>query len=183
MIKAITLTNINKEALDSLEKELERITGDLHVPMMADIRRNVQGIDDREVQGVVDQTELQQAVQEAVNRELDARSVRGRRSMREIIEAHVPSPGAAAAPPASSDVAGQVIARLGRVRFDMLEEGEDVLGEGAFGTVVSGKYMGEEVAIKKARGVVRGQEVLNEFRCVLLDTIVGMSFRAGEKPK
>jgi len=58
--------------------------------------------------------------------------------------------------------------RLGRVRFDLLEEDDDdILGVGTFGIVQSGTYMGEEVAIKKAQGPVVGDPaVLREFRWV-----------------
>jgi len=55
---------------------------------------------------------------------------------------------------------------LGRVRLDKLKEGGDILGQGTFGVVKSGTYMGQEVAIKKAMGPVGDPAVLSEFRLV-----------------
>ena len=54
-------------------------------------------------------------------------------------------------------------ARLGRVEYDYLEEG-GVLGEGTFGTVVSGTYRGRDVAVKKARGAVGSTSIMESFR-------------------
>jgi len=67
-----------------------------------------------------------------------------------------------------SDAAGQVMLQLGRVRFNLLREDilGEVLGEGTFGVVTPGEYMGKEVAIKKARGPVLDPAVLSSFRCV-----------------
>ena len=56
-----------------------------------------------------------------------------------------------------------LVARLGRVEYDYLEEGE-VLGEGTFGTVVSGTYRGRDVAVKKARGAVGSTSIMEAFR-------------------
>lgn len=53
--------------------------------------------------------------------------------------------------------------RLGRVRFEDLEEGE-VLGEGTFGTVLSGMYRGRDVAVKKARGAIGSASIMEAFR-------------------
>lgn len=131
--------------------------------MLTDIRRAIHQVQEREVAGGFDQDALQQAVQAAIDRALNARSARGRGSVREVIRAKVASPDAKA-PASGSDVAGPVVLRLGRVRFDKLKEGEDILGEGAFGTVQTGEYMGEEVAIKKARGIVGDQALLRDFR-------------------
>lgn len=55
--------------------------------------------------------------------------------------------------------------RLGRVRFADLEEG-DPLGEGTFGTVMSGTYRGRDVAIKKARGALGSAPIMEAFRSV-----------------
>lgn len=52
---------------------------------------------------------------------------------------------------------------LGRVDFNDLEEGE-VLGEGTFGTVMSGTYRGRDVAIKKARGAIGSTSIMEAFR-------------------
>lgn len=54
---------------------------------------------------------------------------------------------------------------LGRVRFEELKEDEDIIGEGTFGTVVSGTYGEKEVAIKKARDFRGSKEVIDAFRC------------------
>ena len=54
---------------------------------------------------------------------------------------------------------------LGRVRFEELKEDEDIIGEGTFGTVVSGTYGEKEVAIKKARDFRGSKEVIEAFRC------------------
>ena len=51
------------------------------------------------------------------------------------------------------------------MKFDDLEEGE-VLGEGTFGTVVSGTYRGRDVAIKKARGAIGSTSIMEAFRWV-----------------
>ena len=172
-MRAIALANVNKAALVRVEEQLQRITDDLQVPMLTDIRGAIQQVQEQVAAGAVDQEGLQEAVQAAIGRELDARSGRGRGgSVREVIEANVSSPDAAA-PASGCDVAGRVQARLGRVRFDMLVESEEILGEGAFGIVLAGEYMGQEVAIKKAQSIVGDQEVLNEFRLVFSDQNVG----------
>lgn len=72
---------------------------------------------------------LQKAGQAVIDEMLDIRRP-GRGPVREIIEAKA---------------SGQ----LGRVRFDRLEEGEEILWEGDFGPIKSGTYMGQEVAIMK----------------------------------
>ncbi len=75
---------------------------------------------------------------------------------------------------------------LGRVRLDKLKEGGDVLGQGTFGIVKSGTYMGQEVAIKKAMGPVGDPAVLSEFRWValaMLETIVWHTPWKGAGPK
>ncbi|CAN0197705.1 unnamed protein product, partial [Hapterophycus canaliculatus] len=59
--------------------------------------------------------------------------------------------------------AGGLVMTLGRVNFADLEEGE-VLGEGTFGTVVSGTYRGRDVAVKKARGALGSSPVVEAFR-------------------
>lgn len=109
---------------------------------------------------------LRQAVRTAIREELDARIAPGRRSVRAIVEAQVASSGAGRHPASKSDVAGQLMFRLGRVCFDRLKQGEDILGEGTFGVVYAGRYRGQEVAIKKARGVIGDPAVLREFRWV-----------------
>lgn len=53
--------------------------------------------------------------------------------------------------------------KLGRVRWADLEEG-DALGEGTFGTVLSGTYRGRDVAIKKARGALGSTSIMEAFR-------------------
>lgn len=53
---------------------------------------------------------------------------------------------------------------LGRVRFEELKEDEDIIGEGTFGTVLSGTYGDTEVAIKKARDFRGSKEVIEAFR-------------------
>lgn len=147
---------------------------DLHIPMMADIRRSLREIRDRETRGAFDETALQQAVQAAIRAELDARSSQGRGSIGDVIAAKVKESSdvaraaSAGTRPGGSYVAGQVILRLGRVRFDELEEDDEILGEGAFGVVQAGKYRGQEVAIKKARGVIGDSGVTRGFRWAIL---------------
>lgn len=145
-----------------MDQEIQRITQDLHIPMLTDIRRAVQQVQHRQVGDRFDGEALQQAVREAIGNELDARGAQGRRSVRDVIAANIPSDGAAG-PAGASGAGGRVMFRLGRVRSDMLEEGEEILGEGAFG-VKAGEYMGQEVAIKKAKIVIGDPSVLREFR-------------------
>ena len=54
---------------------------------------------------------------------------------------------------APSQKFGSMMMMLGRVRFEdlVLQEEEEVLGEGTFRTVMRGTYEGEHVAMKKAR--------------------------------
>lgn len=60
---------------------------------------------------------------------------------------------------------GKIIVRLGREHFDRLEEG-NFLGKETLGTVLSGTYKGEEVAIQKIRGEARSNPaVLKALRC------------------
>lgn len=57
--------------------------------------------------------------------------------------------------------------RLGRISWDdLVVEKNTVLGEGSFGVVCAGTYMGRDVAIKKAVHAVLPKHVANEFRCV-----------------
>lgn len=76
-------------------------------------------------------------------------------------------PAKSATEPASSQrssyKAGGLMVRLGRVKFADLEEGE-VLGEGTFGTVLSGRYRGRDVAVKKARGAIGSSSITEAFR-------------------
>lgn len=58
---------------------------------------------------------------------------------------------------------GKLMIQIGRVRFSDLEEGE-TLGEGTFGTVLSGTYQGRDVAIKKARGAIGSASIMEAFR-------------------
>jgi len=162
-VRALALANVNKDGLIAVEAQLQRITEDLRIPMLSDIRRAIQQIQGREVGGGFDGNALQQAVREAIRQRLDARRA-GQGSVREVIEANLSSAGEgeSAGPPGASR--GGVILRLGRVRFDRFEEGDEILGEGAFGIVQSGNYMGREVAIKKARGLVGDPTILRDFR-------------------
>lgn len=43
-----------------------------------------------------------------------------------------------------------------------------VLGEGSFGVVREGKYMGREVAVKRARSPIESKKTLESFRCASL---------------
>jgi len=144
------------------------------MPLLIDIRSSIKRIEDREGRDGFDERALQQAVQSAIREQLGARSAHGQGTLRDVIEAKVSTGSDAAAPANGPGTAGRVMFRLGRVRFDMLEEEDEVLGEGTFGVVHSGTYMGEEVAIKKARGPVGEQSVLREFRWVLSSQSFGM---------
>eukprot|EP00903_Cladosiphon_okamuranus_P022327 g20532.t1 len=146
-MRALARVNSNKAELVETEAELKRITEDLQIPMLSDIRRAVQSVKDREVTEGVDEKALCQAVQETIQKELDSIVSHGHRSVREVVSEK-----------------GQVMSRLGRVRFDELTENEDVVGEGTFGVVLSGEYMGQEVAIKKTRDLIGDPAVLHEFR-------------------
>lgn len=73
--------------------------------------------------------------------------------------------GARASTSGSRQTGGGLVMTLGRVRFADLEEGE-VLGEGTFGTVLSGTYRGRDVAIKKARGALGSTPIMEAFRFV-----------------
>lgn len=58
---------------------------------------------------------------------------------------------------------GSMVMRLGRVRFEDLKE-EEILGQGAFGTVLLGTYQGREVAIKKVKGSAGSTRIMESFR-------------------
>ena len=68
---------------------------------------------------------------------------------------------------APSQKFGSMMMMLGRVRFEdlVVQENEEVLGEGTFGTVLRGAYEGEDVAIKKARDFRGSARVKELFRC------------------
>jgi len=166
-MRALARVNANKEGLVKVEADLERITGDLNLPMLTDIRsdtrRILQHIQAREERDSFDEQALHQAVQAVIREELGARSAQGQGTLRDVIQEKVSS-STAAAPASGSGSGGQLMFRLGRIRFDLLDEDDEILGEGTFGVVQSGTYMGEEVAIKKARGLIGDPAVLREFR-------------------
>lgn len=143
-----------------MESELERITRDLQIPMLADIRRGIQQVQARENGDRIDESALQQAVRAAIREELDARGAQGRGTVRELIEGRI----------SSSHADGSDAVQQGRVSFDMLVEEEEILGEGTFGVVYSGEYMGKAVAIKKARGIIGDAAVLRAFRSAFLQS-------------
>ena len=143
----------------------------MNIPILADIRGSIQQILDRESRDRFDENELHQAVRAAIREELGARSAQGQGTVRDVIEAKV-STSDAAAPASGSETPDQLIVRLGRVRFDKLEEDDEILGEGAFGVVYSGTYMGKEVAVKKARGLVGDPAVQREFRWVFFSKLL-----------
>lgn len=58
---------------------------------------------------------------------------------------------------------GSMVMKLGRVRFDDLKE-EEIVGQGAFGTVLLGTYQGREIAIKKIRGSTGSMRIMEAFR-------------------
>lgn len=146
----------NKDSLLRTEATLERITNDLQLPMLIDIGVTARKIVEQERGDGLDENTLRQAVQEAINKALDTRSIGNQSSVRDVVEANLSRGGFGGA--------GGTIFRLGSVRFDMLEEGEDILGAGTFGIVRPGMYMGEEVAVKSAIGPVFDPEVLSELR-------------------
>ena len=115
--RAVARARGNKEGLVEVEARLQRITGDLQISMLTDIKKGQRSRPERDTPR-----------------------------------------------PKESKVAGRLMLRLGRVRFDKLHEGDIILGEGTFGVVMSGQYMGDEVAIKKARGLVRDPTVLDSLR-------------------
>eukprot|EP00903_Cladosiphon_okamuranus_P014621 g13558.t2 len=160
---ALARVNANKAELVNVEADLERIMRDLNIPMLTDIRSVLQEIHAREMPDSFDEGALHQAVQAAIHQELNAHSAHRQGSVRDVIQAKLSSSDAAA-PTSGSDTGGQLMFRLGRVRFDKLEEDDEILGEGTFGVVHGGTYMGEEVAVKKARGTVGDPAVLREFR-------------------
>eukprot|EP00752_Nemacystus_decipiens_P007363 g6584.t2 len=183
-LRALARVNMNKEGLRQVEIDLERITGDLQIPMLTDIKRAVEAGKVRDGEsgggGGLDAEALEKAVREGIRKELDAH-VAGGTSVGDLINANLaklvveesgdeggPSRDgkakkAAAIDASSTRTAGQLMYRLGSVRFDLLQEGR-ILGEGTFGIVLAGTYRGEEVAIKKARGLTGEPGVLKEFR-------------------
>ena len=184
-LRAMARVNMNKEGLRQVEVDLERITGDLQIPMLTDIMRAVEAGKVREGDGGgggvgLDAEALEKAVREGIRKELNA-SGSGGASVGDVISANLAkltveesvddadscrdgkAKKAAATEGSPTRKAGHLMYRLGRVRFDLLEEG-DVLGEGTFGIVLAGTYRGEEVAIKKARGLTGEPGVLKDFR-------------------
>lgn len=136
--QAFLRSEANRTGLLRVEADIKRIMDSLNIPILTNIRR--------------DQLRGQETL-EAIQAELRvlASQVRGIDVDRGV------------------DAGEQATWRLlGRVRFDKLKEGGDVLGQGTFGVVISGTYMGQEVAIKKAMGPVGDPAVLSEFRWVFL---------------
>lgn len=193
-----------RDALNHIDARLERVTSDLRLPMLTDIRRQLTNIKKLIALGEhdSDSRELLQAGKEAIEKGMTARSADGTTVVGDVIrrenghdddaatssvegapahnnqtEAGTAAGGEGIVGEDSSeeglrrdrDAAEQsgsrLIARLGRVRFESLELGE-VLGEGSFGVVFHGIYMGKEVAVKKARTPVVARQTLEAFRCV-----------------
>lgn len=173
--------NKSREGLVRVEKDLEKIMTTLHVPMMVGLMKAVKKISVWERGGGVggvDAEGLTQAVRKGIRQELDAFTTNGV-SIGTIIQDSLSKlqelgflagddilTGEQKEARGSSKGVGKLIVRLGRVRFDQLDEGT-FLGEGTFGTVLSGTYKGEKVAIKKIRTEMRrNPAVLKGFRYV-----------------
>ena len=203
-----------KEALVGAEAELERVTQDLRLPLLADIRRQLSEIKDHVsthpqqnaaiAAGVAGDEQQQQPTAAAAAaaaaaggagphlllecadegllqkaRDVIDQGMMASNSMGSTVgevirnELAKSQPGGAAAAageeegnprrtPTTASVGG-LIAYVWRVRFDKLTE-DGFLGQGTFGKVLSGRYDGKEVAIKKARAPVHTASTLQDFQ-------------------
>lgn len=187
--------NPNQEALIRAELKLERVTKDLGLPMLTDIKRQLNRMqhDAQEraqlaAMNQIDTESIAELIRTEIRHAMDVRNNQGS-SIRDKIQSQVAylvdnggdlrarseEPvrrfglyDSAAGEEAHEGVgprsrAGGLVVRLGRVRFDELEEGE-MLGEGTFGVVLSGTYRGRDVAIKKARGALGSSSIIEDFR-------------------
>lgn len=210
-----------KEALLGAEADLERVTGDLRLPLLTDIKRQLGEIKDHvvndpqqdgaaaaatkaaaasgdqqqqqaaaaaaaatalESQGrgadpldCADEALIQKA-RDAIDRGMMARSTNGS-TVEEIIRGEIAKSGVASPPTETGGdkhgagggdadrTAGSLIVHVKRVRFEALEE-EEQLGLGTFGVVLAARYFGRDVAVKKARAACTSQ-TLEDFRCVV----------------
>eukprot|EP00752_Nemacystus_decipiens_P004091 g3744.t1 len=179
--------NPNKQALINAEKRLEQITHDLGLPMLSDIKNQLNQMQSMQLESVSTASRDAEAIAEVVRNEIRrAMMVKGKSgtTIRDTIDEKIASlerddceddrSRSERAPRSGGDEigekkrsqvkkAGGLMMRLGRVRFEDLEEG-DALGEGTFGTVMSGTYRGRDVAIKKARGALGSAPIMEAFR-------------------
>lgn len=211
-----------KEALVGAEADLERVTRDLRLPLLTDIKRQLGEIKDHVVndpqqdraaatvttaaatangdqqqqqaaaaaaaatalksQGrgadpldCADEALIQKA-REAIDRGMMARSTNGS-TVGEVIRGEIAKSGVVSpltetgggnhgAGGGDADrTAGSLIVHVKRVRFEALEE-EEQLGLGTFGVVLAARYFGRDVAVKKARAACTSR-TLEDFRCVV----------------
>lgn len=153
---------------------------DLGLPMLSDIKNQ---LNQMQSQSVASASRDAEAIAEVVRNEIRrAMMIRGKsgvtirdtideklaRFERDDNEYKAETPASSSSPSSSSGkktAGGGLVMTLGRVRFADLEEG-DVLGEGTFGTVLSGTYRGRDVAVKKARGALGSAPIMEAFRFV-----------------
>lgn len=182
-----------RDALVNAEMQLERITQDLRLPMLTDIRcqlsdLRIHVLNIRRGDGEDNTEALIEATRDAIDQGMRARREDGA-SVGEVIQHELTRSARdeeaeyrratqgggygfdderskRSSTRSSRNSAGNLIALVRRVRYEHLTEGK-VLGQGTFGVVRAGTYMGREVAVKKARGPVDAAQTLEDFRCVL----------------
>lgn len=174
--KASRLINAetNRLGLLKAERELERLTADLGLPILTDIKKHLAEMQAENRRVVAEEGKRSSEEMSAQMKDLMAtmqatmQAEFAKLGLGEDYSARDAAESAPAPPSERKPVSGglaRVMNRLGRVRLDKLEEGDEILGVGQFGVVRKGKYHGVEVAVKKATASVGAPAVVDSFRC------------------
>ncbi|CAM9568738.1 unnamed protein product [Discosporangium mesarthrocarpum] len=170
-ITANIRSGTTRAKLVDLETDLERLTKDLGLPMLAGIRIQLNNMEDQVRQQIATGNEdVVAAVRKEIANAMEVHSRTGP-SIKEVIRTEMAKLyldnskcGEEERPSITEGTRMTSHShRLGRVRFDQLEE-QELLGQGSFGVVHAGRYCGKDVAIKKTREMVTSQEIINAFR-------------------